>query len=110
MSTGPTKQPHSGRVFRTWDARSSLNRPDLYAFVGGSITAISGIGAALFRAGVPDLNGILALAVGGIQPLAVFGGLQVGLELKMHNRISIAAMLITTMQPMKSRSSTSVCV
>ena len=89
--TGFMAQARLGRLLT--GSVSSLTRPDLYAFVGGSVTTIYGLGAALFRTGIPDLTEILAAALGGVLPMTTFGGIQVGLELKARNRMSISVHL-----------------
>lgn len=66
---------------------SSLSRPDLYLFVGGSIITVFGAGALLFGDDVPDVNEVLQGAIGARQFSASFPGLQLGLELRMKDRI-----------------------
>jgi len=72
---------------------SSLTHPDLYAFVGGSVTSLFGPGAALFHSGNPDLTQVLSGVLTSVQPQSTFGGLQVGLELRAKNRIGFAVFM-----------------
>jgi hypothetical protein len=73
---------------------TSLSNPDLYAFFGGSVISIYGDSAAAFQAEEPDLGAILA-AARGTKPSTVLGAFQVGLELRVKNRIGVAAFLET---------------
>ncbi|WP_224243868.1 hypothetical protein [Hyalangium gracile] len=65
---------------------SSLTGPDLYAFVGGSVISIHGNNALTFQDQIPDLNAVLQ-QITGRQPQATFGAFQLGLELRLKNRI-----------------------
>lgn len=71
---------------------SSLTGPDLYAFVGGSVISIHGPSALVFQDEVPDLDDLLALLTGG-GPDATFGALQLGLDLRVKNRIGVGVYL-----------------
>lgn len=101
FSLGATWAPqtHTGFLAQARIARlltgsvSSLTRPDLYAFVGGSVTSIFGPGAALFRSGIPDLNEILQAVASGTNFTATFGAFQVGFELRAKNRIAVTVFL-----------------
>ncbi|WP_224367858.1 hypothetical protein [Hyalangium versicolor] len=67
-------------------SESSLTGPDLYAFVGASVISIHGNNALTFQDEIPDLDAILQ-QITGRQPEATFGALQLGLELRLKNRI-----------------------
>jgi hypothetical protein len=71
---------------------SSLTGPDLYAFVGGSVISIHGPSALAFQDEVPDLNNLLQLLINGGGE-ATFGGLQVGLDLRVKNRVGVGVFL-----------------
>jgi hypothetical protein len=70
----------------------SLTHPDLYAFLGGAVFSIHGQSALLFNDQVPNAETLIATALGR-QPSTTFGALQLGLELRVKNRISVAAFL-----------------
>lgn len=71
---------------------SSLTGPDLYAFVGGSVISIHGNSALVFQDKIPDLNSILTQLTGRV-PEATFGAFQLGLELRLKNRIGAGVFL-----------------
>jgi hypothetical protein len=71
---------------------SSLTGPDLYAFVGGSVISIHGPSALAFQDEVPDLNNLLQLLINGGGE-ATFGAFQVGLDLRVKNRIGVGVFL-----------------
>jgi hypothetical protein len=76
-----------GRISRLLSGSvTSLTRPDLYGFVGGSVLSIHGLSAVVFKDEVPNLED-LATQVLGVEPHALFGAVQLGLELRMKNRI-----------------------
>jgi hypothetical protein len=82
-----------GRVSRLLSgSASSLTGPDLYAFVGGSVISIHGLGAVVFQDEVPDLNDLLSQLTGGGLS-STFGALQLGLELRLKNRIGAGVFL-----------------
>jgi hypothetical protein len=64
----------------------SLTRPDLYGFVGGSVVQVNGLAAMMFANRVPTAQELLAANL-GIEPQTRFGTAQVGLELRVKNRI-----------------------
>lgn len=67
---------------------SSMTHPDLYLFLGGSIVYIQGQSAVVFQDSIPNLDN-LAEAARGLDPHALFGTLQVGLELRVKNRLGV---------------------
>ncbi|MDY7226588.1 hypothetical protein [Hyalangium rubrum] len=84
-----------GRVSRLISgSTSSLTGPDLYAFVGGSVISIHGQSALVFQEEVPDLNDLLGQLT-GLEPDATFGAFQLGLELRLKNRIGAGIFLET---------------
>ena len=90
LYTGFTAQ---GRIARLLTGNAvSLSHPDLYGFVGGGAIIIQGKSAAAFQDQVPDINQLLAAAAGQ-DPIAIFGTYQLGLELRVKNRISASVFL-----------------
>lgn len=82
-----------GRVSRLISgSASSLTGPDLYAFVGGSVISIHGQSALAFQDQIPDLDDLLGL-LAGREPDATFGAFQLGLELRIKNRIGAGVFL-----------------
>ncbi len=82
-----------GRISRLISgSTSSLTAPDLYAFVGGSVISIHGLGAVVFQDEIPDLNDLLGLLTSG-GTSATFGAFQLGLELRLKNRIGAGVFL-----------------
>ncbi len=81
------------RVNRLITGRSrSLTRPDLYAFVGGSVTSVWGPATAPFSKDVLNADQLLA-AVLLEGPRTSFGTLQVGVDLRIGNRIGTSLFL-----------------
>lgn len=72
----------------------SLTRPDLYGFVGASVTHVWGLATASFRKEMLSSDDILALATGQ-EPRAAYGTLQVGLDLRVGNRLGMSVFLET---------------
>lgn len=91
LHTGFTAQARLARLLT--GSVSSLTRPDLYAFVGGSVVNIYGLGAAVFRSGLPDVNEIIQAALQGTNFTATFGAFQVGVELRARNRFALTVFL-----------------
>lgn len=82
-----------GRVSRLLSGTvTSLTRPDLYAFVGGSVLSIQGPSALIFQEQLPTLDNLLAQLLGG-RASSVFAAFQVGLELRVKNRIGASVFL-----------------
>ena len=72
-------------------AESSLTEPDIYGFFGGSLITIQGPGSLLFRSGLtPSISDIVLAAAGIGSPETLWGALQVGVELRVKNRIALA--------------------
>ncbi len=76
-----------GRISRLLSGSvTSLTRPDLYAFVGGSVVSIHGLSALVFQDQVLNLEDVTSQLL-GVDPQALFGAVQLGLELRIKNRI-----------------------
>lgn len=71
---------------------TSLTHPDLYGFVGLSAIDVRGESAAVFREKVPTVEELLA-AEKGEEPHQAFGALQLGLEMRVKNRIAAGIFL-----------------
>lgn len=73
---------------------ASLTRPDLYFFVGGSVISIYGNDALVFQDKALTVDDLVAQAKGApSDPHAFFPAFQVGLELRVKNRIALGAFL-----------------
>jgi hypothetical protein len=82
-----------GRIARLLSGSvKSLTHPDLYVFLGGAVFSIHGQSALLFRDRVPNVETLISQAQGR-DPSTTFGAFQVGLELRVKNRIGVAAFL-----------------
>jgi hypothetical protein len=73
---------------------TSLTRPDLYGFVGGSVISVHGQSARIFQQQVPTMADIVA-NVGRTDFRATFAAFQLGLEMRVKNRIGLGAYLET---------------
>lgn len=101
FSGGATWMPdlHSGwmaqaRVNRLLSGKaSSLTFPDLYGFVGGSLISLYGPGALLFQGQTPTANDLINAALGVSKPSVMFAAFQLGLELRVKNRIGVGVFL-----------------
>lgn len=96
VSAGATWMPQihtgwllQGRVGRLLTGNvTSLTQPDLYGYVGASIITINGPGALIFQNKIPNAQDLLAAATQlAISPQTTFGAFQLGLELRVKNRI-----------------------
>jgi hypothetical protein len=82
-----------GRISRLLSGSvKSLTHPDFYAFFGGAVFSIHGPSALLFRDRVPNAQMLIAQAQ-GTDASSTFGALQLGLELRVKNRIGVAVFL-----------------
>jgi hypothetical protein len=90
LHTGVLAQGRLSRLLS--GSASSLTGPDLYAFVGGSLIFIRGNGALVFKDTIPDLDDLLGQLTGDA-PDATFGAFQLGLELRLKNRIGVGFFL-----------------
>ncbi len=70
---------------------ASLTNPDLYAFVGANITYLQGPGALVFKNTVPTVADLLLAVTGSTDASAIWGAGQVGVLLRVKNRISLGA-------------------
>jgi hypothetical protein len=83
------------RISRLVTGRSrSLTHPDLYAFVGAAVITVWGPTTASFKKRIPSLDQVIAEAEGD-GPRSSFGTLQVGLDLRVGNRIGLSTFLET---------------
>lgn len=83
------------RVHRLMTGRvRSLTRPDLYAFVGGAVLTVWGPATAPFQKKILTADDVLAAAAGD-GPRTAFGTLQIGLDLRIGNRIGMSTFLET---------------
>ena len=83
------------RVSRLLTGRvRSHTRPDLYAFMGGAVMTVWGPSTAPFREEVLTADEIIT-ALTGEGPRTTFGTYQVGIELRMGNRIGMSGFLET---------------
>ncbi len=81
------------RISRLLTGRTrSLLRPDVYAFVGGAAVSVWGPATASFQTDVLNSDQIIAL-IEGEGPRTSFGAFQVGVDLRVGNRIGTAAFL-----------------
>lgn len=82
-----------GRVSRLVSGTAtSLTRPDLYVYFSASAMDIRGVSAAIFEEEVPTVEELIALDEGE-DPHQAFGALQVGLEMRVKNRIAAGIFL-----------------
>lgn len=72
----------------------SLTHPDLYAFFGGSVITVWGPATASFQDQILNADQLLAAAAGE-GPRTSFGALQLGVDLRVGNRIGISTFLET---------------
>jgi hypothetical protein len=70
----------------------SLTRPDLYGFIGGAAVTVWGPATASFQNEPISADDILQ-AQNGDNPRSIFGTFQVGLELRVGNRIGLSSYL-----------------
>jgi hypothetical protein len=76
-----------GRIERLLGLSSSLTTPDVYVFLAGGLFSIYGTGALAFRASSPTLKEIADSVLPGREPNATIGTGQVGLEVRVKNRL-----------------------
>jgi hypothetical protein len=83
------------RVSRLLTGRTrSLTRPDLYGFAGAALIHVWGPSALSFQTETLDSDALLRLLTGQ-DPRASFGAFQVGLDLRVGNRIGLSGFLET---------------
>lgn len=82
-----------GRIARLLSGTAtSLTRPDLYLFFAASAFDIRGVDASMFRENAPTPEELIALDEGD-DPHQAFGAFQVGLEVRVKNRIATGIFL-----------------
>lgn len=67
----------------------SLTGPDVYLFVGADITTVSGESIASLTPGETSLTDLFTAANPALKPRATFGGFQLGLEVRVNNKIGL---------------------
>jgi hypothetical protein len=72
----------------------SLTRPDLYLFVGGAAISVWGPATVAFQEEPVSADAVLAFAEGE-GPRTSFGALQLGVDLRLGNRIGLSSFLET---------------
>lgn len=83
------------RIHRLLTGRSrSLTRPDLYGYVGGSVMTVWGPSAAPFRNRALTADELLADTAGD-DPRATFSTIQMGLDLRLGDRMGVGAFVET---------------
>jgi hypothetical protein len=83
-----------GRISRLLTGTvSSLTLPDVYGFLGASIISIYGNSALAFSENTPTIDNILATQVLLSEPQAIFPTVQLGVEMRVKNRIGVGVML-----------------
>ena len=84
-----------GRISRLLTGRTrSLTRPDLYLFVGGAVMNVWGDATASFQDEPFNLDQVLVTdSLVEVEPRNMFGGLHVGLDLRIGNRMGFSFFL-----------------
>jgi hypothetical protein len=79
----------------------SLDWPNLYLYAGGTLTMIQGTGALLLRDDVPTIADIVASLAPGATPSVIYPSIQLGLDLRIGNRIGVG-FFVETMPTLNS--------
>ncbi len=87
--TGFTVQARLSRLLS--GTQHSLTGPDVYLFLGGAVMYLDGAAIAPFT--LDNADQVLRAEAGRTETRAVFGGVHLGLELELGNRISAAVFL-----------------
>jgi hypothetical protein len=83
-----------GRVARLISGSvTSLTAPDLYAFVGGAVIGVYGQAAAIFKDDIPTIQDLTDAIRGITEPTFIYGAFQLGLELRVKNRVGVTVFL-----------------
>ncbi len=73
---------------------ASLTHPDLYLFLGGSVIFLQGVGTVVFRSDTPTPDEIRAAITSNGESLrTTLGSWQLGLELRVKNRLGLSVYL-----------------
>lgn len=91
LQTGYLMQARVGRLLS--GSTISLTRPDVYGFVGASAIWVHGPGALVFATRVPTAKELLDAATGVVKPQELFGAFQLGVELRLKNRVGAGLFL-----------------
>lgn len=83
------------RFARLIGLSSSLTTPDVYVFAGGGLFALYGAGALAFRDRTPTAEELLLALTPGREPSSIIGTGQLGLEVRVKNRVGAAAYIET---------------
>ncbi len=67
----------------------SLTRPDVYLFLGGAVINVYGQGSIAFRNKIPTIEDLTTMFKNPGEPSYTLGTLQLGLELRVRNRVGI---------------------
>ena len=78
------------RVYRLISGNyRSLTSPDVYLFMGADITTVSGESIASLTPEETSLTDLLTATNPNLKPRATFGGFQLGLEVRVNNKIGV---------------------
>lgn len=84
------------RISRLVSGRThSLTHPDLYVYGGVSAIAMWGVGAAAFQVDPPNIDELLLAALQAETTRYTFGTIEVGLDLRLGNRLGFSVFLET---------------
>lgn len=83
------------RFARLLGLASSLTTPDVYVFIGGGMFALYGPAALAFRDKTPTVEDLVLALTPGREPSSVIGTGQLGLEVRVKNRVGAALYLET---------------
>lgn len=75
------------RFARLLGLASSLTTPDVYVFIGGGLFTLYGPGALAFKAKNPTVDDVVNVLQPGKEPSQSVGTAQLGLELRVKNRV-----------------------
>jgi len=84
------------RINRLLTGRSrSLSRPDLYGFVGAAAVTVWGTATGAFREEILTVDEVITDLEEGESPRTTFGTLQLGLDLRLGNRVGMSTYIET---------------
>ena len=82
-----------GRISRLLGLSSSLTAPDAYVFIGAGLFTLYGPGALAFRSTTLTLDQITTALQPGREPSQSIGDMQLGLEIRVKNRVGVAGFI-----------------